>query len=200
MANCGCSFIDYICHCVPYDDFIQINTSLTPFESYTWVITDAFSNQYSGTADAESDGTLQIPIAALPDGFLNPFRGKFIIHLEDGSCGPIMFPLAKMYDSVEIEVRGGTMEKNTIGCEIVCSGAGAQNILIPFTDVETVTVTWSEYSASLGNNPSVQVYHLISPGVYQLVEVTIEQIRSNGTLISIEIDNGGPATGYILLS
>jgi hypothetical protein len=46
----------------------------------------------------------------------------------------------------------------------------------------------------------VQVYHELSQGVYQLVGVTIDQIRNNGVLTDINIDNGGQATGYILLS
>jgi hypothetical protein len=199
--SCNCLFSDHICKCIPYDDFIHINTSLTPAGSYTWIITDKFGHEYSGTVTAELDGTLQIPIAQLPDGMMSQYAGRFLIQLQDAdACGALNFPMTKMYDGIELEVRGGTHEKNTIGCEVQCSGAGTQNILIPFTDVSTVTLDWSAYADAIGNNPSIQVYHLIAPGVYQLVSVAIQQIRSNGTLTTVEVDNGGPATGYVLLS
>lgn len=199
--SCNTLFSDYVCKCIPYDDFIQINTSLTPSAPYTWILTDKFGDEYSGDVAAELDGTLQIPIADLPDGLINQYGGRFLIQIQEtGGCGPINFPLAKMYDRVELEVRGGTHEKNTIGCEIECSGAGTNNLLIPFTDVPTVTIDWSVYISDRGNSPTIQVYHLLSPGVYQLVSVAIQQIRSNGILTDIEIDNGGNATGYVLIS
>lgn len=198
--NCLNSFQDFVCKCVPYDSFLQINTSLTPGATYTWVVTDKFNQRWSGSVAAETDGTLQIPIAELPNGFVSQWGGRFIITIESG-CGPIKFPMAAMYEQIEIEVVGGSQEKNEIGCEVQCSGGGALNAMYPFTDASTVNVDLSTYIDYIGNNPSVQVYHVTdTPGVYNLVFVTVNQTRVNGTLTNVEVDNGGPATGYILFS
>ena len=115
--SCKSCFHDYICHCTPYDEFIKINTALTPSASFTWILTDKFDNQYSGTITAETDGTLEIPIAGLPDGLLNQFGGTFKIEIQDDSCSTLKIPLIKKYDCIEIEVKGGNREKNEIGCE-----------------------------------------------------------------------------------
>jgi hypothetical protein len=54
--------------------------------------------------------------------------------------------------------------------------------------------------ASFGNSPTVQIYHLVSADTYQLVDVSVQHIFTDGILASIEVDNGGVATGYILIS
>lgn len=198
--SCSCCFSDHICHCIPYDDVIRINTSVTPGATYTWIITDKLDNEYSGEVIAESDGKIEIPLSALPDGLINQFGGKYKLRFEDGGCSPISIPLAKEYDCIEFTVKGGNREKNDIGCEVICAGGSTNSILVTFTDAETVTLDWSSYSDQLGNNPTIQVYHEYYADVFQLVDVSVEQIRANGVLTSVEIDNGGTASGYILLS
>lgn len=200
MANCQCCFEDTICHCIPYDDVIRINTQLSPSETYTWVITDKFENEYSGSVEAEPDGSVEIPIAALPDGLINQFGGKYLLRFEDGNCGGVKVPLAKKYDCIEFTVIGGTRQKNEIGCEVACIGGGSTNVRIDFEGQSTLSIDYSGYIEAIGNNPLIQVYGETSPNIYQLVNVAIEQIRSNGVLTDIEIDFGGPLTGYVLLS
>lgn len=198
--SCNQCFTDYICHCVPYDDFIKINTALTPSAVYTWVITDKFDNQYSGQVTAETDGTLEIPIAGLPDGLLTQFGGKFTIQIQDGDCATLKIPLAKKYDCIEIEIKGGNRGKNEIGCEIQCNQVAGASLLLPFTDALTVDIDWTTYSATYGNNPVIQVYHNTGGNNNELVTVEITQVRENSILTEINIDNGGAATGYVLIS
>lgn len=196
MENCNCCFNDFLAKC---ETEVVINTNLTAFASYRWVITDKFGNKYEGDATAGAEGGLTIPVAELPSGMLTQYSGEFTLQIYDSTCGPIKFYLTGEYDCVTFNIVGGTFVKNEIGCENTCIG-GASNVLISFTDAATVDIDYSLYSALLGNNPLIQVYHETSPNVYQLVNVSIEQIRSNGTLTDISIDNAGVATGYVLIS
>jgi hypothetical protein len=196
----GCNtFSDWVCHCIPYDDTITLNTSVEPDTAYTWVITDKFRNRYSGDVTSEADGKIVIPIAALPDGLLNQFGGVFVLELEGpGSCGPIKFPMTQMVELVNIEVHGGTQEKNTIGCEVVCNNTASS--LIPFEDVDEVIIDWDTYASVYGNSPTVSVYVEESPGVYNLVAVEVTQERTNGVLTQVTVNLGGIATGYIIIT
>lgn len=198
--SCKSCFTDYICHCIPYNDFIKINTALTPASTYNWIITDKFENQYSGSVVAENDGTLEIPIAGLPDGLLTQFGGTFKIEIQDDECSSLKIPIAKKYDCIEIEVKGGSREKNEIGCAIQCNQVAGTSLLIPFTDQSTVSIDWTLYDDIYGNNPVVQVYHNTGGNNNELVTVEITQVRENGVLTEINIDNGGIATGYVLIS
>lgn len=114
--SCNSCYTDYVCHCIPYDDVIIINTRLTPGDTITWVLTDKFDNDYSGEVQVESDGTVHIPVAGLPDGLLTQFGGVFKLRLQDGDCAPMTFPMTAMYDCIELTVKGGNHHKNTVGC------------------------------------------------------------------------------------
>lgn len=198
MNNCNCCFTDYLAKC---EDEIIINTTLTPSATYRWVVTDKFDNKYEGEVVAGLRGELTIPVEDLPAGMLTQYSGDFTLQIHDSTnCGPIKFKLLGEYDCVSFNVSGGTFIKNEIGCENECSGAGSSNVLIEFEDAATVSIDYSPYMDDFGNNPIVQVYHEISAGVYQLVSVAISQIRSNGVLTDIEVENAGPATGYVLIS
>lgn len=197
MNSCNCCFTDYLAKC---ETEVIINTTLTPAAAYRWVITDKFDNKYEGDVTSGDNGELTIPVADLPAGLLTQYSGDFLLQIYDSSCGPIKFKLLGEYDCISFSIRGGTFVKNEIGCENSCVGGGSSNVLISFTDAATVNIDYSLYSALLGNNPIIQVYHETSPNVYQVVDVSIEQIRSNGTLTDIIVDNGGVATGYVLIS
>lgn len=197
MNSCNCCFTDYLAKC---ETEVIINTTLTPAATYRWVITDKFDNKYQGQVISDATGALTIPVEDLPAGLLTQYSGDFLLQIYDSSCGPIKFKLLGEYDCVNFSIRGGTFVKNEIGCDNICSGAGSSNVLIPFTDASTVSIDYSTYMDDLGNNPQIQVYHEITPGVYQLVSVAISQIRANDILTDIEIDNAGPATGYVLIS
>lgn len=198
MNSCNCCFTDYLAKC---EEEIIINTTLTPSASYRWVVTDKFDNKYEGEVVAGLRGELTIPVEDLPAGMLTQYSGEFTMQIYDStSCGPIKFKLLGEYDCISFDVHGGTFVKNEIGCENECSGAGSSNVLIPFTDAATVSIDYSAYMDDFGNNPIIQVYHEITPGVFQLVSVAIQQIRANDILTDIEVDNAGIADGYVLIS
>lgn len=197
MANCNCCFTDYIAKC---GEDLTINTTLSSGTSYRWVITDKFDNKYEGTVVAGASGELVIPVEELPAGMLTQYSGRFLLQIYDTSCGPIKFKMLGEYDCIDFDVRGGTFVKDEIGCDNTCEGAGSVNAMIPFTDQALVEIDYATYADDLGNNPLIQVYHETSPGVFQLVSVTINQIRVNDVLTDIEVDNAGPATGYVLIS
>lgn len=197
--SCNCCFEDWVCNCIT-DDLI-INTRLTPGEVYFWQVEDKFGHKYSGEVIAETNGTIIIPIADLPDGMINQYNGGFKIKLfSDLSCAPISFPLTKNYDCIDLEVRGGTQQKDTIGCETPCASGTGETAIVPFTNVQDIELDWADYVTTLGNNPLIQVYHNVSGDVYQQANVTVQQIRVNGVLTTVIINNAGPATGYILIT
>lgn len=196
--NCNSCFQDWVCKC---GEDLLINTRLTPGVTYYWQVTDKFNNVHQGAVAAETDGRLIIPVSDLPDGFLSAYQGRFKIRiLESPECGVIRIPLTAKFDCIEVEVKGGNATKDSIGCEVQCASGTGETIIIPFTDDEEITVDWTLYAATMGNNPMIQLYHELSENVYQLASVAIQQIRVNNILTQIIIDNGGPATGYILIT
>lgn len=197
--ECNCCFTDYLAKC---ETEIKVNVILNAETAYRWVITDKFGNKYESEVTTDAAGAFTIPVEDLPAGLLTEYSGDFTLQVFPGagSCGPVRFKIAGEYDCISFNVKGGTFEKNNIGCEVACTSAGSSNVLIPFTDAATLDIDYSNYQNAIGNNPTIQVYHLTAPNTYQLVSVAINQIRANDILTDIEIDNGGVATGYVLIS
>lgn len=196
--SCTTCFTDYIVKC---QTEIQVYAQLTPLTTYTWVITDKFDHKYEGSVTTDADGFFTIPVADLPDGLLTSYSGTFTLEvLNSSNCKPVNFKMASEYDCVKFIVKNGTYEKNTLGCNFDCTGAvGANTSLIPFTDAATVTIDWDDYVADFGSAPIVQVYHLIYGGIYQEVNVSIEQTFVDSVLDQIIVNNGGVASGYVLI-
>ena len=199
--NCESIFYDFISNC---NTAIQVNALLLPATPYTWVITDKFDKQYSGVSISDGNGFFSIPIADLPPGFLTEFSGEFKLEVFEDTCRRVDLKLAKFYESIVFEVKGGSREKDNIGCDYSCteSGSGSGNSAVfPFEAAATVDIPWTAFLKGLyGNAPTVQVYQLVSPGVYQLVNVGITMVGGPYDLTEILVDNGGNADGYVLIS
>jgi hypothetical protein len=197
--NCNCCFTDFVAKC---NLSIQVYAQLAPLSEYTWIITDKFGNKYQGEFTTDSDGFWQIPVDQLPSGLLTQYSGEFTLQVQDSGCKPVKFKIAAEHDCINFTVKGGTYEKNTLGCDFSCTpAAGSQTSMVTFEDAATVSITWTAgLLAAFGNSPSIQVYHETSPDVFQLVDVEVNQVFSSGVLQSIEIDNGGIADGYVLIS
>ena len=197
--SCTTCFTDYIAKC---NLQLQVYAQLAPLSDYIWIITDKFQNKFHGDFTTDSNGFWTIPVDELPPGMLTQFSGLFTLEVQDSGCKPVKFKVAQEFSCIDFVVKGGTYEKNNLGCDFSCTpAAGSQTQLIPFTDDDEITVEWtSGLLAQFGNSPVIQVYHLISGTTYQLVVVTIQQVFTDGVLTSIIINNGGPATGYVLIS
>jgi hypothetical protein len=197
--DCSTCFTDFIAKC---NLEVQVYAQLAPLSDYTWIITDKFGNKYQGTFTTDADGFWTIPVDQLPPGLLTQYSGLFTLEVQDSGCKPVKFKIAQEYSCIDFTVKGGTYEKNTLGCDFTCSPAvGSQTSMQSFTNVATVSIPWTAgLAAAFGNSPSIQIYHETSPGIFQLVDVTVEQVFIAGVLQSIEISNGGPATGYALIS
>lgn len=197
--NCNCCFTDFIAKC---NLSLQVYAQLAPLNDYTWVITDKFGNKYQGEFTTDSGGFWTIPVDQLPSGLLTQYSGEFTLQVQDIGCKPVKFKVAQEYDCINFTVKGGTYEKNTIGCDFSCTpAAGSQTQLFPFTDEDEVTISWtSGLLSAFGNSPVIQVYHLVSGTTYQLVDVAVQEVFTDGVLTSVIITNSGPATGYTLIS
>lgn len=199
--SCETCFPDYIAKC---NDAIRVYAqlpALAAYQNYRWVITDKFQNKYEGAFVVDENGFWEIDVDDLPEGLLTEYSGSFRLQVYDQSCAPVKFKVAKDYDCINFEIKGGTFVKENLGCEFTCVSAPAgQSAMIPFTDAATVSITWAPFLSLYGNSPTIQVYHEVSPGVYQLVDVQIQQVTTDGVLTSIEIDNGGVNTGYVIIS
>lgn len=197
--ECNYCFQDYLAKC---NLEIQVYAQLSPLTDYTWIITDKFGNKYQGEFTTDADGFWTIPVDELPPGLLNQYSGTFTLEVQDSGCKPAKFKVAQEYDCINFGIKGGTYEKNTLGCSFECSpAAGTQTTLIPFTNDDEITITWTAgLLAAYGNSPMIQVYHETAPNTFQLVDVTIEHVFTDGVLTSIVVTNAGPATGYILIS
>lgn len=199
MPECCTCFTDYIAKC---NTELTVYAQLAPLTDYTWIITDKFLKKYSGQFTTDADGFWSIPVDELPPGLLTEYSGLFTLEVQDTGCKPIKMKIAQEYSCIDFTVKGGTYEKNTLGCDFSCSPAvGSQTGLFPFTDEDVVTIPWtSGLLAQYGNSPSVQTFHLISGTTYQLVDVAIQHVFTDGVLTSVVVDNGGVQTGYILIS
>jgi hypothetical protein len=197
--NCNSCFRDFLAKC---NLSIQVYAQLAPLTDYIWIITDKFGNKYQGEFTTDADGFWEIQVSDLPPGMLTQYSGDFTLQVQDSGCKPVKFKMAGEYDCINFGIKGGNYEKDTLGCDFSCTpAAGSQNTLIPFTDDEEIAVTWtSGLLAAHGNSPVIQVYHLVSGTTYQLVDVEVQHVFTDGVLTSITVDNGGPATGYILIS
>lgn len=197
--NCNSCFQDYIAKC---NLSIQVYAQLAPLSDYRWIIKDKHGNLYQGEFTTDSDGFWEIPVDQLPGGLLTQYSGEFTLQVQDAGCKPVKFKIAQEFDCINFTVKGGTYEKDTLGCDFSCTpAAGSQTSMVQFEDDATVTITWTAgLLAAFGNSPSIQVYHETSPDVFQLVDVEVNQVFSSGVLQSIEIDNGGVADGYVLIS
>lgn len=199
--SCSNCFTDFLAKC---NDVINVYAQLPAlalYDSYRWVITDKFRNKYEGYFTVDADGFWQIPVDELPDGLLTQYSGDFSLQVYDSGCKPVKFKVAQEYDCIDFHIKGGTFVKDNLGCSFSCTPSPASlSSIIPFTDTAVFEITYSPYLGLYGNAPTVQVYHLIEDGVYQLVSVSIQQIFVDGVLTEIEIDNGGVQTGYVILS
>jgi hypothetical protein len=199
MSNCNCCFEDYIAKC---NLEIQMYLQLAPLSDYRWVITDKFGKKYEGDFTTDADGFWVILVADLPSGLLTEYSGMFTIEVIDSGCRPVKFKAAQEFYCAQFTIKGGNYEKNTLGCDFSCTpAAGSQTQLFPFTDEDEITTPWTPgLLAAFGNSPVIQVYHLVSDTTYQLVDVAIQEVFTDGILTSIIVTNSGPATGYILIS
>jgi hypothetical protein len=197
--NCNSCFQDYLAKC---NLSIQVYAQLSPLSDYRWIITDKFANKYQGEFTTDADGFWQILVADLPPGMLTQYSGEFTLQVQDSGCRPVKFKIAQEADCINFHIKGGNYEKDTLGCDFSCTpAAGSQTQLFPFTDEDEITIPWtSGLLAAFGNSPVIQVYHLVSGTTYQLVDVAIQEVFTDGVLTSIIITNSGPATGYILIS
>lgn len=197
--NCNCCFHDFIAKC---NESLRVYAQLDPLTDYIWVIKDKFGNLYQGEFLTDADGFWSILVEELPAGLLTQYSGDFTLQVQSSGCRPVKFKIAQEYDCIAFTIKGGTYEKNTLGCNFNCTPAvGTQTSMEQFENDTTVTIEWtSAMLTAFGNSPTVQVYHETSPNVFQLVDVEVSQVFSGEVLQSIEVNNGGPATGYILIS
>lgn len=197
--NCNCCFVDYIAKC---NLAIQVYAQLSPLSDYRWIISDKHGNLYQGEFTTDANGFWEIPVDQLPSGLLTQYSGEFTLQVQDSGCKPVKYKIAQEYDCINFTVKGGTYEKDTIGCDFSCMPAvGSQTQLFPFTDDDEITITWTAgLLAAFGNSPVIQVFHLVSGTTYQLVDVAIQEVFTDGVLTSIIVNNGGIATGYVLIS
>lgn len=198
--DCQNSIYDYLVSC---EDAIKIYALLQPATTYNWVITDKFGKQYSGLALTDANGFPSIAVDDLPPGLLTPFSGEFSLRFQDAdTCKWVDFKAAKVYDEIRFEVKGGSRVKDELLCSFECSTDGSGNSAVfTFTDEAIVDIPWTSLLNSLyGNSPTVQVYHETSPDTFELASVAITLDQTGYTLNSINVDNGGPATGYVLIN
>lgn len=199
MPECSTCFVDFLAKC---NLEIQVYAQLSPLTSYRWVISDKFGKKYEGDFTTDSDGFWTIPVDELPSGLLTEYSGLFTLEVMDSGCKPVRMKIAQQYSCIDFTVKGGTYEKNTLGCDFSCTPVeGTQTRLVPFVDQANVTIEWTAtLLTAFGNSPTVQTFHLVAPDTYQLVDVAIQHVFTDGVLTSILVDNAGIATGYVLIS
>lgn len=198
--SCSNSFYDHISNC---NTAIRVYALLTPATPYQWLFTDKFGKEYTGESISDDSGFIDIPIDALPEAIFTPFSGDFKLEILD-RCRKLDFKMAKFYNAIEFSVSPGPREKDNLGCDFVCetSGGGPGNTAVfPFSAVATLNIPWTAFLKSLyGGTPTVQVYLKVAEDTYQLTNVSVTMIGGPYNLSEIDIDFGGEADGYVLIS
>jgi hypothetical protein len=118
----GCDikcFSDWI-SCGPYNSIITVYTGLTA-GAYSATLTDKFDHKYQVDVTVNGSGKFEINITDLPEGLFNEFGGDIILELYKNNCDKITIPVLDGYDYIDVDcikisVKGGTMEKISIGC------------------------------------------------------------------------------------
>lgn len=113
MPECCTCFTDFLAKC---NTEITVYAQLVPTTEYTWVITDKFSKKYQGTFTTDAEGFWTIPVDELPPGLLTEYSGLFTLEVMDSGCKPIKFKVAQEFTCIDFVVKGGTYEKDTLGC------------------------------------------------------------------------------------
>lgn len=199
--SCETCFPDFLVKCNETINVYAQLPALALYESYRWVITDKFDHKYEGSFVVDENGFWEIDVDDLPAGLLTQYSGNFRLQVYGADCKPVKFKVAQEYDCITFDIKGGSFVKDTLGCSFSCTPTPAgQSSLYPFTDAATASITWAPYLSLYGNSPTIQVYHETSPGVFQLVDVSVETHFTDGVLTSIEINNGGAQTGYVVIS
>ena len=195
------TFTDYLAKC---NEVITVFAQLSPLTTYTWVIIDKFGNEYAREFDTDSNGFWEIDIDYLPDGLLNQYGGGYVLEVRGSNCKPVKFKIASEYDRIAFELRGGTHEKNNLGCDFTCSGvSGALSTIVNYDEVDVKVIAYtSEMLANYGNAPSVQVYALVTgeTDVYELIAAPVEQSFTDGVLTTITVDGLTDLEGYIIIN
>jgi hypothetical protein len=116
---------------------VTVNALLSPNASYFWEITDSFGNTYNQAFDTDADGYGEIDITALPEGFINPYMGEFIIRVKESlsDCDYVEFAMVQRYRSIVVENKKGNTSKSWIGCTI------SNTIRIRHTELVPITLT-----------------------------------------------------------
>lgn len=201
MLTCiSSSFEDYLTKC---ETEIEVRARLLAGANYKWRIRDHFEKEYEGAFTTDENGYWSIPVSELPAGLLNHYNGRFLLEvLHAETCRPVHMLIAREYENIIFEIRGGTGEKNTIGCEVECIGAvGAASELIPFLAAAEVVIPWDAGRlAAFGNFPVVKVYHKVSGTQYTLVSASVERTTVNEVLTQLRVINGVAIDGYVEIS
>jgi len=201
--GCNSCYEDFLCKCVPYDSVVTINTSV-PDGDYMVRLTDTNGNKFDATAEKVTDG-VSFNVHDFPDGFISGPGNEFTLEVfkvdAPGSCTPITIPMVSFVNCIKVNIIGGSVDKSSIGCTLECSPTTSnQSALVTFTDQDEVDIPWAPFLTNYGNNPLIQVYHQVSPGVYQLANVSIQTNYVDNVLDNIVVLNAGPATGYVVIS
>jgi len=200
--SCNSAFTDFLAKC---STEIQVYAQLEPLTTYTWILTDKFSNKYAREFDTDSTGFWVIDIDYIPAGLLTQYGGTYYLEVNDANgCKPVKFKIAQEYDKIEFQLHGGTYEKNNLGCNFTCQGvSGALSTIANFTGVTQKVITYTAAMLSnYGNAPTVQVYSLVAgeTDVYEIISAPIQQSFTDGVLISITVGNLDTLTGYIIIN
>jgi hypothetical protein len=196
------TFKDWLSNCqVTIDVFAQ----LEPLSTYTWVITDKFGRKYSAEFTTNSVGMWAIDVDDLPPGLLTQYGGDFVLEVEGANCKPVKFKVAQEYDRMLFTVKGGTHEKNQLGCEFTCTGiSGVRSTIINYDIYDgTVVIPYtSEMLSDYGNAPTVQVYALVAgeTDVYEIISAPVTHNYVAGVLTTITVSNLEGMEGYIILN
>lgn len=111
-----------------------------PGDSYKWVITDQFGKRYSAIVVADANGALTIDADDLPDGFLNPFAGEFLLNVYDAAGVPADIAICQVYNCVKVKItknNGDTISTKIGNCENAVANGSA--ILTDYVATENIT-------------------------------------------------------------
>lgn len=173
---CDECYKDYVSACV---ENVVVFADLEPLKGFEWVLTDSFDNVYVIPFTSDEGGSATIDLSALPEGFANPAQGPLFIQLRvsaaDCECLDMFLdPTDVGYSCIELTFKGGTANKDFIGCRARTLAEWSWSATDPKAEIEAGTFEFIPQGSSMLSSYSDSIIadvHLMPARQYVIIRV-----------------------------
>lgn len=189
--NCTDHYSDYLVRC-PDGIIVNAVANAGPYAALRWQLTDKFNNEYTGEVITNGNGGFTIPEDEFPGGMLNQYAGDFELRVLDidNECRPVPLLVAGYYEAIRFHVKGGTREKDNLGCSFaVVIGGATGGLTNDYFAANGVQVEYNTTSAFIPGQEMVYVGGLLYGSEQYTItganEITFNEAPPDGVAVRI---------------